>query len=224
MLNLPPPPPNFRGLDPDEKVHVYRRHMPHWRQPGATYFVTFRLADSLPQEKLDEIKRMRQEWERTHLPPRSEGAWEDHCRDVIRRTEAWFDEGYGSCIFRHEASANAMEEALHHFQNDRYFLSCYVIMPNHAHMILRPLGDWDLEYLLQGLKGVVARSVNQLRDERGTIWQEEFYDRIVRDSEHLWRIVQYVGSNPRRAGLTPSESRRWIHPEWTDAGWGFVDS
>ena len=56
MINLETP-PGFRGLHPDVPVTVYYRHLPHWRQDGATYFVTFRLDDALPQCKLDELAR-----------------------------------------------------------------------------------------------------------------------------------------------------------------------
>ncbi len=28
------PPPGFRGLDPDKRITIYTRHLPHWRQPG----------------------------------------------------------------------------------------------------------------------------------------------------------------------------------------------
>jgi len=40
---------------------MYHRNLPHWRQDGATYFVTYRLADSLPQCKLDELKELKRE-------------------------------------------------------------------------------------------------------------------------------------------------------------------
>ena len=69
VFNLPPP-PGFRGLQPDIPVKMYQRHLPHWRQKGATYFVTFRLADALPQSKLDLLKRWRETWEREHPSPR----------------------------------------------------------------------------------------------------------------------------------------------------------
>jgi hypothetical protein len=59
MWNLPPP-PGFQGLHPDQPITVYQRHLPHWRQDGATYFVTFRLADSLPQSKLDELAALKE--------------------------------------------------------------------------------------------------------------------------------------------------------------------
>ena len=79
-FNLPPP-TGFRGLNPDLPITVYHRHLPHWRQEGATYFATFRLADALPQEKLQFLKRLRDEWERTHPPLRSEEDWKAYARE-----------------------------------------------------------------------------------------------------------------------------------------------
>ena len=223
MLNLPLPPPNFRGLDPSKPIRFYHRNLPHWRQDGATYFVTFRLGDSLPQEKLDELKRLREDWERTHPEPRSEQAWDAHMREIVRRTEAWLDEGYGACFFRETRHTEQLEEALLHFQNERYFVSCSVVMANHCHVVMQPFPGWELEDILQGLKGVVARRVNSARDDGGSIWQEESYDRIVRDDDHLWRVIQYIGRNPKLAGIPPNEWRRWIHPDWEAIGWRFVD-
>lgn len=52
MWNLTPP-PGFQGLDPHRPLTVYYRFLLHWRQDGATYFVTFRQQDSLPRVKLD---------------------------------------------------------------------------------------------------------------------------------------------------------------------------
>ena len=96
MLELPPTPPGFRGLHTGLPIRIYIRHLPHWRQDGATYFVTFRLADSLPQAKLIELKNLRAHWEHTHPEPRSEKDWEEHAREVIRRTEVWLDESHGA--------------------------------------------------------------------------------------------------------------------------------
>src|SRR5947209_9089057 len=94
------PPPGFHGLHADKPVTMYHRHLPHWRQEGATYFVTFRLADALPQSKLEQLRFFREQWEREHPPPRSEKDWEEFARQITRRTEAWMDEGYGECVFK----------------------------------------------------------------------------------------------------------------------------
>ena len=118
------PPANFRGLHPDLPITVYRRHLPHWRQEGATYFVTFRLGDALPQEKLDFLKGLRADWELRHPEPRSEKDWEDYAREFTGRAERWLDEGYGACHFRQRPWVDDLKERLHYFQDDRYFLSC----------------------------------------------------------------------------------------------------
>jgi hypothetical protein len=67
-FNLPPP-PNFRGIHPDRPVRRYERHLPHWRQHGATYFVTFNLADAIPANSVRQLESMRRAWEHKHPPP-----------------------------------------------------------------------------------------------------------------------------------------------------------
>ncbi|HUT10466.1 MAG TPA: hypothetical protein VMY42_08220, partial [Thermoguttaceae bacterium] len=69
-------PPGFQGLQDDKPVTRYIRHLPHWRRDGATYFVTFRQADSLPQSRLRELREIKEEWQRKHPPPRSQADWE----------------------------------------------------------------------------------------------------------------------------------------------------
>ncbi|MCC7422694.1 MAG: transposase [Planctomycetaceae bacterium] len=222
MLNLPPLPPQFQCLDRDRPIKVYRRGLPHWRQDGATYFVTFRLVDSLPQERLRYLKRVREEWERKHPPPHTAKDWESLERVSTSHVEAWLDEGLGNCHFRNRQLVDDLVGRLNHFQNDRYFLSCWTIMPNHVHLAMRPFDGHDLEDLIGAIKGVSARHLNLAIKESGDVWQDESYDRLIRDGEHLWRVIQYIGRNPRKAGLAGEESwRRWIHPEWEKAGWGF---
>ena len=202
---------------------MYHRHLPHWRQKGATYFVTFRLADALPQTKLNELRQWRGEWERTNPPPRSEKAWEAFAREFARRTEAWMDEGFGECVFRDPQLAQVMANACLHFQDRRHKTSCYVVMPNHCHVVVQPLGDYELEGVVNSWKGYVSYAVNQHLRRRGTLWQEESFDRIIRNEEHLFRVVQYIANNPRKARLPREQWYRWIHPDWEAAGWGFRD-
>jgi hypothetical protein len=216
-------PPSFRGLDPDSPVRIYHRHLPHWRQKGATYFVTFRFADSLPQAKLDELKRWRDVWERTNPPPRTERQWHEFAREITQRTERWMDEGYGECYFRDAANAKLMSDACLHFQDQRHFTSCYCVMPNHCHAVLKPLGEYELEDILDGWKGYVGFQINKRLGRHGAVWEGESHDRIVRDEEHLFRVIQYIGNNPRKAGLPPEQWHRWIHPDWQAGGWGFRD-
>jgi REP element-mobilizing transposase RayT len=222
MWNLAPP-PGFRGLHPDLPVSCYQRHLPHWRQDGATYFVTFRLADSLPQAKLAELDFLRAEWDRRHPAPMSRTALEEWTHQLQQRIEDWLDQGMGSCLLKDTALAAILTNSLHHFDGERYELDCYVIMPNHLHVIARPLlqGAQALEDIVGSWKKYSARRINAAMSLTGDLWQDESYDRIIRDEEHLWRCIQYIGSNPERARLSPGCCPVWIRPQWAELGWKF---
>ena len=130
MWNLPPP-PGFQGLREDLPLRVYVRHLPHWRQDGATYFVTFRLGDSLPQAKLRELRHLRATWLRQHPPPHADEALQQLSREVMQRVERWLDQGMGDCVLRQRDVAQIVLDGLHRFDGERYELDAYVAMPNH---------------------------------------------------------------------------------------------
>lgn len=218
-----PPPPGFRGLDPNLPIRVYYRKLPHWRQDGATYFVTFRLADSIPQQQLRALKRWRKLWEQSHPEPRSERQWHQFAKEITTRTEAWLDRGHGQCVFNHPQAASEMSRSLLKFQDQHYSTFCFAVMPNHVHLVIRPLEDCRLESILKSSKGYVARQVNSMLRRSGTLWEPESYDQIVRDEKQLWRVVQYIGRNPAKAGLPRDCWHRWIHPSWVQSHWTFAD-
>jgi REP element-mobilizing transposase RayT len=218
MWNLPPP-PGFQGLREDLPLDVYVRRLPHWRQVGATYFVTFRLADSLPQSKLDELAQVRRDWERDHPPPRDKLMVEALSRLQAEHVERWLDLGMGSCILKEPPLTAHLTEAMHHFDGQRYELGAYVVMPNHCHAVVRPFDGYDLETILGGWKQFSGKRINELRGTRGELWQDECYDRIVRDEEHLYRCLQYIGRNPTKVGPTAGMVPLWVRPQWVELGW-----
>ncbi|WP_236622081.1 transposase [Novipirellula maiorica] len=133
------------------------------------------------------------------------------------------DEGYGECYFRDAANAELMSNAFMHFQEQRYFTSCFCIMPNHCHVIVKPFSGFELEDIFDSWKGYVGFQINKRLNRHGRVWAEESYDRIIRDEEHLFHVVQYIRNNPRKAGLPKDQWHRWIHPVWQAAGWYFQD-
>jgi hypothetical protein len=107
-----------------------------------------------------------------------------------------------------------------YFQDQRHVTFCYCVMPNHCHVVVKPLGEYELEDILDSWKGYVGKEVNNRLVRHGRLWQEESYDHIVRDEEHLYRIIQYTA----RARLPRDRWHRWVHPEWEAVGWGFRDA
>jgi len=217
------PPAGFRGLDPDQPMKIYHRNLPHWRQDGATYFVTFNLADALPAEKRNELNSMRREWELQHPPPRGEQAWSQYAKSVFRKVEKWMDAGCGVCWFQDPFYAAELHRCILHFQQEHYDVGCFVIMANHCHLVIRPFSSYELEDEIGVMKSISAKFVLKHEAASGPLWQQESYDRIVRDAEHLWKVVQYIGRNPRAAHVDPSRWHRWLNPLWEEAGWRFLD-
>ena len=95
-------------------------------------------------------------------------------------------------------------------------------MPNHVHAIIRPLGNLSLEDIVASWKKFTSRRINALEGTSGYLCQQESFDRIIRDAEHLWRTIQYIGRNPKLAGLPVGSCPLWIRPEWEALGWKFL--
>jgi REP element-mobilizing transposase RayT len=82
-----------------------------------------------------------------------------------------------------------------------YELAAATVMPDHVHLIFKPHGDVDPSRIMKGIKGVSARLVNQHRNTTGRVWQEESWDRIIRDVAEFDEKLQYMYNNPVKAGL-----------------------
>lgn len=183
-----------------------RRNLPHWSSDGSIYWVTFRLADSLPQDKLAVWRAERGVWLERHPEPWDDEAWREYDERFGQRLEAWLDAGAGECVLRRPEIRAEVERCLRHFDGERYDLGDWVIMPNHVHLLIRPGRGRVLSRILQGIKGVSARNCNALlgTTER-KFWQEESYDHIVRSEAQLRHYIRYIADNPVKARLKPGE-------------------
>jgi REP element-mobilizing transposase RayT len=147
-------------------------------------------------------------------------------REIMRRVDRWLDQGMGSCCLKTPELANIVVDAMKATDGRRCELGCYVVMPNHVHVVVRPLHSASdpLEKILQQWKGSTSCRINESLGKSGTLWQRESYDRIIREEEHLWRVIQYIGANPMMAGISRMELPIWIRPEWVDLGWSFENA
>ena len=203
---------------------VYRRNLPHVQPAGATFFITFRLADSLPAEVvaalLEEAKQVQAELERLPDSPERSQRLQLEQRRYFGKWDALLDLGAGPDWLRRPGIAVLVAENMRFFAAKRYRLLAYCIMPNHVHVVLTPLQKEDGSYyplarIMHTMKGYTAGRANKLLGRDGAFWLHESYDHYARDTAELQRILHYVVNNPVKAGLVA---------DWKDWPWTYLDS
>ena len=187
-----------------------RGYLPHVKREGTSYFITFRLADSLPQEVLLGYKSEHAEKIRK-LEEGSSSAREGIDREYQRQVERYLDRGVGACHLKRPDVADMVAEALLHSHEEEYLLDEWVVMPNHVHLILWPMPNHSVSDILRSRKRHTARQANLILGRTGeSFWQHESYDHWIRNDEEKSRIRRYIRHNPVKAGLCQSpEEWRW---------------
>ena len=181
-----------------------RGYLPHLETQQAIYFVTFRLADSLPQELVLQLRKERDTIEKASRARTTQPGDLSRLRDLralLKKAERCLDKGIGSCHLRDSRVAGIVAEALRHFHGQRYRLLAWCLMPNHVHVLFSPLREHTLDAILHSWKSYSAKQANALLARTGPFWQREYFDHLVRDQSSLRRITQYIRDNPKRAGL-----------------------
>ena len=223
------------GADHPAKAWYSRGYLPHCDQMELLQFITFRLADSLPQEKLqqlaEELEIMKRDAELGLSVPRGEVMKEkaEPRRGVPgrqpfnaeaekrKRIERWLDAGMGCCALRHPQVAQVTEETLLIFDGKKYRLLAWCIMPNHVHVLIEPkVPVWKI---VQSWKAYTGRWAMERNAELGLgitgkrFWMRDYWDRYIRDESHFHTMVAYIHDNPVKAKLCAS-SQNWL---WSSA-------
>jgi REP element-mobilizing transposase RayT len=157
-----------------------RGYLPHFDSPETVQFVTFRLADSLPAHVAKALQN------RDHALP---------------RLERELDVGLGACWLKRPDVASMVEDGLLHFDGNRYRLLAWCLMPNHAHVVVEIVDKISLSEIVGSWKSFTAKQANKIIGQSGTFWHADYFDRYMRDEDHLARTIGYVENNPVKAGL-----------------------
>jgi Rad3-related DNA helicase/REP element-mobilizing transposase RayT len=197
----------FVPFDPGSPIAKAGRHLPHWQQEGCSYFVTFRLADSIPKDRLTQWQTQSREWLRHHPEPRTPEQEHEYAEQFVAQLHKWLDDGLGECWLQRPEIASLMEEALRFFDQQRYWLGNFVIMPNHVHVLVRPIGENKLSEILHSWKSFTAKKINALLGRTGTVWQDESFDCIVRNEAQLQQFSAYIQENPEKAKVHEGQFR-----------------
>ena len=199
----------------------YRRNMPHYQPPGATLFITSRLANSIPRKVLEKIV--------------TEADHQKHRIDQIENSEqqreelgslrkllfAKWDDALdnsksGSLYLGDSRIAKIVFDSLCYRDGRVYELDAICIMPNHIHLVCKPLPTPDGEYhaiskIMHSFKRYTAIEANKIIGRKGQFWQHENYDHVIRNDTELHRVILYLINNPVKAGFVSS----WEDWEWT---------
>lgn len=204
-----------------EYKFFYQRHLPHYQPPGATLFVTFRLAGSIPQAMLYELMAESDRIEKilASIPDpveRARLADIEQRRQFSRWDRTLDTASSGPYWLSTPDVAQLVCDTLHFLNGKQYDLDAYCIMPNHGHVVFKPLLQQDGVYCplaktMHSFKTYTAKRANVLLGRTGQFWHHERYDHVVRDEAEWHRIVNYVLNNPVKAGLVAD----WHEWSWT---------
>ena len=170
-------------------------HLPHWHQDGKYVFVTFRLHDSLPQEKLQWLHEGKETWMKHHPQPWDEKTTKEYVDKFGRAVDKWLDTNYGECFLKKTNNRKIVEDALFFFDGKRYDLIASVVMPNHVHMLIKLDEEHKLVDIMRSIKSYTAKKINENENRTGPVWQSESYDRLIRDQKHFDNVVRYIIAN-----------------------------
>ena len=165
-----------------------RGYLPHYYASYKYQFITYRLADSLPQDVFQRIKR--------------ESLSNDASHEKRKEIESYLDNGYGSCVLQNPVVAMIVIENWQHFDRRFYDLIAYVVMPNHVHLLIKTYENKDLDEIVHSWKSYTSKRINGvIQKEESKVWQAEYWDRFIRDERHFINAREYIHNNPVKAGL-----------------------
>jgi len=182
-------------MRPYEDIDIHARNLPHWSQDNILVFATWRLKDSLPRAKLQEIEENQKAFLSGHPEPWSEEILRLYRKKVSCEMEDFLDSGRGSCVLKDENIRKEVENAMHFFDGKRYRLHAFVVMPNHVHVLFELLLGYPQTKVLHSWKSFTATVINKALGRQGQLWQDESWDRLIRNENHYRNCLEYIQNN-----------------------------
>ena len=184
------------------------QNLPHWQCHNAIYHISFRLADSVPQS-------VRERWirEREYLVAHAKQLDKELSKELLaeiekkvqhlysEHIEKYLDTGNGKCYLRKTEIAKMVANSLIHFDNARYRLHAWCIMPNHVHVIVEVMPENDLLKIIHSWKSYTAHKANEMLGLTGAFWQRDAYNHIIRSKKEYHFQIRYTWENPEKAKL-----------------------
>ena len=205
-----------RGIN---KEHFKRRDLPHWDDPGRRQTLIYRLWDSIPQSKIQEIERLA-----------AENKWDAGDYTLRRLMEESLHHGYGCGLLKYPEIAKIVLQTWLKFDGKAYDLYEWVIMPNHVHLLFRPYPGYTLPDIVKSWKSITSLNIRKTDiyrqatkdypdDMKHAVWSLDYYDRAIRSNSHFANIKKYIHNNPvglQWNGKTVEEPEDWAFSSASD--------
>lgn len=199
----------------------YRNRLPHLAPVGGTFFVTFRLANSIPQPV---IRKLIQERERAlkDISTKNNKVYLQKLSKLHQKFFKAYDDHLDhnskeKCYLSSPNIAKMIAQKLHEYDGSYYDLQAFCIMPNHVHLLIdtsiqlsnkaeicldeEPEKYIQLHQIMKKIKGGTAYEANKFLKRTGQFWQKDSYDRLIRDEKEWCNTVDYILNNPVKAKL-----------------------
>lgn len=179
-----------------------RRHLPHLYLPFGTYFITFRINGTLPLDIINSYKYDR-----------------DKSINNFINYDLYLDKLTNNKITLLQPDIAAIcKDSFTFYNGKKYVLISYCIMANHIHMLITLRNsNTNISQILKVVKGFSSYKINKLLGLSGTFWQNESYDRFIRDDAELFFTIKYILLNPVCAGLVDNWKNwdnTYCHPDY----------
>lgn len=215
--------PELNFFDRKAEYSVIERHLPHWAQAGVVCFLTYRTEDSMPaaviQRWIDERDALLKQhgikpgadWKAAlhRLPPKVSEAlrWK-----FTERFDDFLDECHGACVLKRPELSKIVADNLRHLDNQDYWLTDLVVMPNHVHALAAFRSEPVMLPRIEAWKRYQARQINAALKDTGRFWQVDGFDHLVRSAEQFDHYRRYIADNPGRANLQDGEFVHYSKP------------
>lgn len=177
----------MRELGSGKHLGFYKAtRLPHFDEALKIQTITFRLTDALSMRRAHEL---------------SLGKPGNELEVLFGMIDPELDSGAGNCWLGVAEIAGIVEQALLHFDKERYGLLCWVVMPNHIHCIIQQYEGFPLGMIVKSWKSHTAKAANRILGRSGRFWQRDYFDRYIRNSRQLEMASRYIHYNPVAAGL-----------------------
>lgn len=201
----------------------YRRNLPHIQPLGASFFITFRLVNSVPvaaasnlsekyYQKLAQSKFIQDLHKRNVEIFNLRKRYLEELDDVLHKIKT------GPHFLRDGEIIRIIGTEIKKYDGILYHLIAYSIMSNHVHLVIDTGAQIEniendeeliqkylsLDKILQKIKGATSRYINLYLSKTGQLWHRESFDIYIRNEKMLENVINYTLQNPVKAGLVKS--------------------